>query len=196
MPGPADAVCRVFQFDLPSQPSLRRLSLRLRMRLISPVIVLAFAFVLAACASTDPKPSKVAIRLDLSVVASAGVNPDGQKRPAPIVVRLYELKTDSVFATADYFSLQDKDKTLLADDVVRRDEFQLRPGEKKVFERKIDPATTRLGILAAYRDLPNSVWREVYTLPTTPDAAWYYRSPKLKLIVDLDSNAIRVTESK
>jgi type VI secretion system protein VasD len=166
------------------------------MRLIAPIIAVAFALVLAACASSDPKPLKMAIRLDLSVVASAGVNPDDQKRAAPIIVRLYELKTDSAFAAADYFSLQDKDKTLLADDIVRRDEFQLRPGEKKVFQRKIDPTTTRLGILAAYRDLPNSVWREVYTLPTTPDAAWYYRSPKLKLTVDLDANAIRVTESK
>jgi type VI secretion system protein VasD len=166
------------------------------MRLTTPLIVVACALVLAACASTDPKPSKVPIRLDLSVLASAGVNPDDQKRPAPIVVRLYELKTDSVFSTTDYFSLQDKDKTLVADDIVRRDEFQLRPGEKKIFERKIDPATTRLGILAAYRDLPNSVWREVYTLPTTPDAAWYYRSPTLKLIIDLDANAIRINESK
>jgi type VI secretion system protein VasD len=166
------------------------------MRLISPVIVLALALVLTACASSDPKPSKVPIRLDLSVVAAASVNPDDQKRAAPIVVRIYELKTDSAFATADYFSLQDKDKTVLADDLVRRDEFQLRPGDRKVFQRTIDPATTRLGILAAYRDLPNSVWREVYTLPATPNAAWYYRSPKLKLTVDLDSNAIRITESK
>ena len=166
------------------------------MRLIAPVIVLVSTLIFAACASTDPKAPKVPIRLDMSVVASADVNPDDQKRPAPIVVRIYELKTDSAFTAADYFSLQDKDKTVLADDLVRRDEFQLRPGEKKAIERKIDPATTRLGVLAAYRDLPNSVWRAVYTLPTTPDAAWYYRSPKLKLIVELDSNAINITESK
>jgi type VI secretion system protein VasD len=166
------------------------------MRLITSIIVVASALMLAACASSDSKTPKVAIRLDLSVVASTSVNPDDQKRPAPIVVRLYELKTDSAFAAADYFSLQDKDKTVLADDLVRRDEFQLRPGESKVFQRTIDPATTRLGILAAYRDLPNSVWREVYTLPTTSDTAWYYRAPKLKLTIDLDANAIRVSESK
>ena len=166
------------------------------MRLISSVIAVAFLLVLAACASSDPKTPKVPILLDMSVVASSGVNPDGQKRPAPIVVRVYELRTDSAFTAADYFSLQDKDKTVLADDLVRRDEFQLRPGEKKVIQRKIDPETTRIGILAAYRDLPNSVWRVVYTLPTTPDAAWYLRAPKLKLAIDLDANAIKVTESK
>lgn len=151
---------------------------------------------LTACAAQDPKAPKEVIQIDMSVVASAGVNPDDQKRPAPIVVTIYELKTGSAFAAADYFSLQDKDKTVLADDLVRRDQFQLRPGEKKSIQRKVDPATTRLGILAAYRDLPNSIWRAVYTLPTTPDAAWYYRTPKLKLTVDLDANAVNVNESK
>lgn len=166
------------------------------MRLIPSFLVLAFTLMLTACASRDPQTPKETIKLDLSVVALAGVNPDSGKRPAPIVVRVYELKTDSAFAAADYFSLQDKDKTVLADDLVRRDEFQLRPGEKKIIQRKIDPATTRLGVLAAYRDLPNSVWRVVYTLPTAPDAAWYYRSPTLKLNVDLDANAVKISETK
>ena len=166
------------------------------MRQIFTVIVLACAFALAACATHDPNAPKEVIQLDMQVVASAGVNPDNQKRPAPIVVTIYELKTGSAFAAADYFSLQDKDKTVLADDLVRRDQFQLRPGEKKSIQRKIDPASTKLGILAAYRDLPNSVWRVVYTLPTTPDAAWYNRTPKLKLTVDLDANAVNVNEPK
>ena len=166
------------------------------MRRILQVIAIASTLVLAACAAQDPKAPKVVIQLDMLVDAAAGVNPDDQKRAAPIVVTIYELKTDSAFVAADYFSLQDKDKTLLADDLVRRDQFQLRPGEKKSIQRKIDPATTRVGVVAAYRDLPHSVWRAVYTVPTTPDAAWYYRSPKLKLAVELDANAVRITESK
>lgn len=166
------------------------------MRLITSIIVVASAFMLAACASGDPKTPREAIRLDLSVVASARVNPDEQKRAAPIVVRIYELKTDSVFNSADFFSLQDKDKTVLTDDLVSREQFQLRPGEHKTIQTKADPATTTIGVLAAYRDLPNSVWRAVYPLPAAPDAAWYRRSPKLKLTIDLDANAIKVTESK
>jgi type VI secretion system protein VasD len=49
--------------------------------------------------------------------------------------------------------------------------------------------------LAAYRDLPNSVWRAVYALPA-PDKAWYrFSTPKLKLAITLDANAIKVTET-
>lgn len=167
----------------------------LQMHLITSVTTVTFALVLAACASGDPKP-KEALRLDLTVNAATTVNPDEQKRAAPIVVRIYELKTDGAFNAADFFTLQDKDKTALADDLVKRDQFQLRPGEHVTITRAADPATTTLGILAAYRDLPNAVWRAVYAIPTTSDKAWYRLStPKLKLSITLDANAIKVTET-
>ncbi|MFM0507156.1 type VI secretion system lipoprotein TssJ [Paraburkholderia sp. RL17-373-BIF-A] len=166
------------------------------MRLFINVIALAFACALTACVSSDPKMAKEPVKLELSVVASAGVNPDDQKRAAPIVVRIYELKTDGVFNSADFFSLQDKDKTALADDLVTRQQFQLRPGESKSIKTRADLATTSVGILAAYRDLPNSVWRAVYPLPAAPDAAWYRASPKLKLTINLEPNAIKITETK
>ena len=165
----------------------------LQMRLITSVTAVAFALVLVACASGDPKPREP-LRLDVTVNAAATVNPDGHKRAAPIIVRIYELKTDGTFNSADFFTLQDKDKTVLADDLVKRDQFQLRPGEHVTITRAADPATTTLGILAAYRDLPNSVWRAVYALPVTPDKAWYrFSTPKLKLTIMLDANAIKVT---
>jgi type VI secretion system protein VasD len=165
------------------------------MRLIPSVPAVAFALALTACASSDPKP-KEPLRLDLTVNAASTVNPDEQKRAAPIVVRVYELKTDGAFNAADFFTLQDKDKTVLADDLVKRDQFQLRPGEHVTVTRTADPATTTLGILAAYRDLPNSVWRAVYALPVTSDKAWYrFSTPKLKLTITLDANAIKVTEA-
>ncbi|MBK5169361.1 type VI secretion system lipoprotein TssJ [Paraburkholderia domus] len=165
------------------------------MRLITSVTAVAFALSLAACASGDPKP-KEPLRLDVTMNAAATVNPDGQKRAAPIIVRVYELKTDGAFNAADFFTLQDKDKTVLADDLVKRDQFQLRPGEQVAITRTADPATTALGILASYRDLPNSVWRAVYALPVTTDKAWYrFSTPKLKLTITLDANAIKVTEA-
>lgn len=167
-----------------------------RMRPIPIAVSLACAILLAACASSAPK-LKEPIRLTLTVNALPGVNPDGRGQAAPIVVRVYELKDDGAFVAADFFSLQTQDKTMLADDIVRRDEFLLRPGERKRISRRADPATTTIGVLAAYRDLPNSVWREIHALPSAPDAAWYrIFSPKLTLNIDLDANAVRINEAK
>ncbi|WP_091998950.1 type VI secretion system lipoprotein TssJ [Paraburkholderia lycopersici] len=165
------------------------------MRLIPFVTACASALLVAACASSDPKPHKP-LRLDLTISAATTVNPDDQGRAAPIVVRVYELRTDNAFKAADYFSLQDKDKTVLADDLVKRDEFQLRPGEQKTIRRTADENSNALGVLAEYRDLPHAVWRAVYPLPATPEKAWYlFLSPKLSLTIDLDAGAIRITDN-
>ncbi|TXC80111.1 type VI secretion system lipoprotein TssJ [Paraburkholderia azotifigens] len=150
---------------------------------------------LAACTSDPSKGVHESVRLDLSIAASSGVNPDDEKRAAPVVVRVYELKNADAFNSADFFSLQDKDKVMLADDLVVRDQFQLRPGEHKTIQRDADQATTMLGVIAAYRDLPNSVWRATWAVPTSPAAAWYRFSPKLKLTIDLEANAVRITDT-
>jgi type VI secretion system protein VasD len=124
------------------------------------------------------------------------VNPDDHGRAAPIVVRVYELKDAGAFKTADFFTLQSQDKTVLGDDLVKRNEWLLRPGDHRTLVRPADPATTALGVIAAYRDLPNSVWRAVYPLPAAPDAAWYHFAPKLKLSIDLGANAIHIHPPK
>nr|WP_233272750.1 type VI secretion system lipoprotein TssJ [Paraburkholderia acidisoli] len=160
------------------------------------VAALAFVTSLAACASDTSKNAHEPVKLELVFVASSNVNPDDQKRAAPVIVRLYELKNADAFNSADFFSLQEKDKALLADDQLMRDQFQLRPGEQKVIRRNADQATTTLGVIAAYRDLPNSVWRSTWTLPPSPSAAWYHRSPKLKLTIKLDANAIKISDEQ
>ncbi|SAK88490.1 lipoprotein [Caballeronia calidae] len=163
------------------------------MRSPARIAALTFLLLLAACAGSDSKPQREPVKLDMSIVASSGVNPDDQKRAAPIVVRVYELKDADAFNQADFYSLQDKDKTVLNDDLVQRDQFQLRPGEQKSIRRSTNSAASVLGVLAAYRDLPNSVWRATWPLPSTT-AAWYRRAPKLTLVVDLDASAIKITD--
>ncbi|APR38882.1 type VI secretion system lipoprotein TssJ [Paraburkholderia sp. SOS3] len=166
------------------------------MRPLKPVIALVCALTLASCAGNGSEAAHEPVKLELSVKAASTVNPDDQKRAAPIVVRIYELKNADTFEEADFFSLQDKDKTVLTDDLVMRDQFQLRPGESKTIRRKAAEATTTLGVLAAYRDLPNSIWRATWTLPATPSAAWYRRTPKVQLTIDLDTSAIRITDAR
>ncbi|WP_175716489.1 type VI secretion system lipoprotein TssJ [Burkholderia anthina] len=167
------------------------------MRSIPTVATLACLLALSACASRgEPKP-KEPIRLDMRVNALPDVNPDDRGRAAPIVVRIYELKNDGAFEAADFFTLQTQDKTVLADDVAKRDELQLRPGEHQTFVRQPDPATKTIGVIAAYRDLPNAVWRAAYVMPAAPDKAWYrIFTPKLKLTIDLEAKAVKITEAK
>ena len=112
-------------------------------------------------------------KLQLEIKATANANPDLVGRPAPIKVRVYELKDSQVFSEADFFVLDSSDKTQLGADLLAKDEYVLQPGVVQVIERKSNPQTTAIGIVAGYRDLKDTTWRVVHKLKETPVAAWY-----------------------
>jgi len=146
---------------------------------------------------TMAQDAKEPTKLVFSIEATSGVNPDDSQRPSPIKVRIYELKESGTFSEADYFSLEKTDKTVLAADLLAKDEFILRPGESKKIERKSNPQTTAIGILAGYRDLPNAVWRTVFKLKDAPDAVWYRAlipANRTDLLIQLQPQGIVLTE--
>lgn len=156
---------------------------------------LLMGLLLAAC-STAPA-QREQMKLELTVAAKATVNPDDKGRPSPILVRIYELKTDGPFESADYLSLEKTDKTLLSQDLVVRDEFVLRPGESRDIERKLNPETQFIGVFVGYRELGKATWRSVYKLPPAPEAAWYRAAipaRKVKLHVSLDQQTISISK--
>jgi len=153
------------------------------------------ALSLAAC-STAPV-QREQMKLDLAVTAKDTLNPDDKGRPSAVLVRVYELKTETAFEGADYFSLEKSDKTLLTQDLLARDEFILRPGESRDIERKLNPDTQALGFLVGYRELGKATWRSVYKLPPAPEAAWYRAAVparKIKLQVSLDQQSITISK--
>lgn len=125
-----------------------------RRRLVAAVLAAA----LAACAGRTPPPPPPTV-LKGQVEATATVNPDARGRPSPVVVKLFELKSVGPFEAGDFFSLFDKDRELLGGDVLRKEELTLRPGERVVLDRTLDPETRHLGVVAGYRALERSRWR-------------------------------------
>jgi type VI secretion system protein VasD len=120
-----------------------------------------------ACASPPkPPPPPPPTIVQASVEALANVNPDARGRPSPVVVKFYELKSLAVFDSADFFSLFERDREILGAELVAREEFQLVPGDRRTFERTLQPDTRYLGVVAAFRDLERSVWRAA--VPVTP----------------------------
>jgi len=135
---------------------------------LSRRVVFASALVallaVSACAS---KP--VVSQVKLSIAAAADVNPDARKRPSPIAVRVYALKSAAAYEAADFFSLFEKDTTVLGADVVAREEFLMRPGDSKPLEMKLPPEAKVLAVFAAYRDLDRSRWRAVRMIEVGKD---------------------------
>ena len=132
---------------------------------LHPLAALGVALLLSACAAKPPPPASVAG----TVQASAQINPSASKRPSPLLIRIYELKSAASFNAADFMSLYQRDQAELGGDLLAKEEFVLNPGETKTFAKTLAPDTRFLGVVAAYRDLEHAKWRSVVaTLPNQP----------------------------
>lgn len=165
-------------------------------------LLLAFSSLVAGCSSmfaAAPPAQYEPTKLDISIEAASGLNPDDRGRAAPILLRVYELRSDNAFQEADFFSLQGADKATLSGDLLIVDQFILRPGETRSIRRRSHPESKAIGVFAGYRDLPNASWRAVYKVPPAAEAAWYRAlmpNNTISLLVMLQANAVLVTDRR
>lgn len=125
------------------------------------IVCMGLAFTLAGCAAKPPKP----VQTKAVLTASADVNPDSSGRPSPIVVRIYQLRGDTEFNRADFFTLYEKDKETLGASLIGRDEKTLFPGQRLETDLPLSPETRFVGAIAGFRDLPQSRWRALIGAP-------------------------------
>ncbi len=119
------------------------------------------AILVAGCgAPKPPPPTEVTGELR----AAANVNPSVGKRPSPLLVRIYELKSVAAFNNADFISLYQRDQVELGADVVGRQEIILNPGDSQPINKLTAPETRFVGVFAAYRDLDHARWRGVLAI--------------------------------
>jgi type VI secretion system protein VasD len=121
-----------------------------------------FSLLLEGCGSEPPKPEPMEplptfIQAKISVTNE--VNPDVTGRPSPIILHLFELKDIGKFEVADFDSLFQNYEAFLGGDLVRSEEFHLRPGDTKIVKHAVAPETKYIAVSAAYRDLNQAVWR-------------------------------------
>jgi type VI secretion system protein VasD len=134
--------------------------------------------VIAACAKDPVKPPEPPpTRIVVDITAGADINPDIAGRPSPVTLRIYELKSLSVFNTADFYSLYGQDTATLGDELLAREVLELRPGEQRQFERDVKVESHFLGVIAAYRDQENARWRTSVEIPA-------HQTTKLVISVD------------
>lgn len=123
-----------------------------------PVLVLSLCFLLAGCARDKaPDPSPVALELS----ASTDANPDRNDRPSPVLVRVYELRSQGAFETADFFAMLEQDQAVLGSEMVNSWEFQLDPGESTTLDATFQASSGFIGVFAAYRDIERAQWRAI-----------------------------------
>jgi type VI secretion system protein VasD len=131
------------------------------------ILAILTACTIVACASKPPVPlpPPPPPKATLVIAAQPAVNPDSSGRPSPVVVRIYQLKADSAFSGATFFTLFDDERKVLGPDLIARDEYELVPGEHRTVEIAAPADMRFLGALAAFHDVRNSSWRAVLPVP-------------------------------
>lgn len=115
---------------------------------------------LAGCASSPPPPTQVTG----TIQASPQIDPSSSKRPSPLPIRVYELKSAAAFNNADFMALCQRDQTELSTEMVGKEEYVLNPGDSKTFAKMLAPETRFIGVVAAFRDLEHAKWRGIVAI--------------------------------
>ncbi|MCW5635493.1 MAG: type VI secretion system lipoprotein TssJ [Rubrivivax sp.] len=131
---------------------------------------------------TQVRPQPVPVSGTIS--AAADLNPSATQRPSPLVLRVYELRSDAAFTKADFISLYQAEKATIGADLVLKDEFMLQPGETRAYDRTLSIETRWLAVFGAYRTVERAVWRAIAPVPA---------GKSLRLAIRADSQALSLT---
>lgn len=154
------------------------------------IIALVAAFAVGACkSSAPPKPTAVKAH----IVASKDVNPrpeDGS--PQPVHIRVFQLKDDSAFTSADYWALVSKSKETLGGSLVQQMQYDLAPEQQQDLELKIDPDAHVLGVVAEFAGYLNTEghWRAVSPTPESSMLDIVRKSKRI--IIEIGKNRVGI----
>lgn len=120
---------------------------------------------------------------DLEITANHNINPDSNGRPSPVVVYVFELTSNTLFESQGFFSIYEEHEKVLGPDLVNKYEISLTPGQKEIYQASMSPKTEYLGIVAAFRDIENSNWRQVIKVDKTGYNTYQISLEDLSLVV-------------
>jgi len=149
------------------------------------LIDVALILLLQGCLGTKPEqplpsmPAETTIDVYLAAAQEANTAPSQTARP--ILIRLYSLKSAGRFSAADFYSLDERDAEILGDSLLSKEEVMLQPDSGQRLSLPVPPATTYLGVVAAFREIDQAQWRDL--VPITPNHA-------NQISVVIESNAV------
>lgn len=136
------------------------------MKLPALALLVGLGVVLSACAPDivipkpdPPPPPPPPTQVKFRVEGADDLNLDASRRASPLLVRVYQLRSDASLKGADFFGVFKDDKTALAADLVHKEEFFLKPGETKELTFEPKPDTQLMAAFAAFRDVATASWR-------------------------------------
>jgi type VI secretion system VasD/TssJ family lipoprotein len=155
-----------------------------RARHAVPSLAAAAAAVAALCAAPAVAADETKLRSE--VVAAGNINPSRRGAPQPVQIHIFYLANDEAFRQANLSDLLNPQAAALGDDLVRRAEHMVGPGERLELDETFDEAAKYIGVVANFSEPEQASWRALEAVPGRrwTDVLRLFKDNKLQISVD------------
>lgn len=120
------------------------------------------ALVLAGCSSLLPPPKQTII--GVRILSDNTINPSPAGQPAPVVVRLYALKSNVPFLQSDFATMFTGDEGHLGSSLAFRKEVLVPPDANIPIKAEVTPEAEYVAAMACFRESDQAQWRVIEPL--------------------------------
>jgi type VI secretion system protein VasD len=117
-----------------------------------------------------PKPCDKQI-VTLDIYAAGNINPNETGNPRPVVVRLYQLKSDLNLQNARYDDVLLRADEVIGKDILKADEVSVFPNDHLEVKFERNKEASFLGGVAMFHGPKGQSWKTFYEFPLPPGEA-------------------------
>lgn len=163
---------------------------------LSILVSFISALFLAGCSSSSKSTVGGVLKLETDAnfkfVVDKDINPDENKRPSPVFVRFYELKSSTAFNKAEFIDMYEHDSDLLKADLVAKQVLKpFTPGEQRTEHLKLHEETREIGLYVEFSQYRGATYRVV--VPVTSNNV---RASANSFTVKISGNTISVQKDQ
>ena len=140
---------------------------------IEVVSALVLSLAALSCAGAPPPvqaPAKCPPQnVTVSLLASPTINPTSQGETRPVVIRVYQLKSDARFYNASFDKIWNDDKAALGEDLFKVEEVQLYPATRVDLKFDRVEAVQHVAAVALFQTPKGKSWFSSIDLPPVPE---------------------------
>ena len=139
--------------------------------MIIKIMILTISFfTLSACTSINSSVGgffNMDTDLEIKFKVDSDVNPDDDRKPSPLFVRMYQLKSTKMFSRANFIDLYEKDKEVLGADMISKQILRrIKPGESRKENFVLNKETNYIGLYAEFLQYKKSSFKLI--IPVVP----------------------------
>lgn len=135
---------------------------------------LLFGLAILINASCSTINTKVGGLLDLDTdlhvdfFVEANVNPDDNKTPSPLIIRMYELKSPKTFENANFIDIYERDAEVLGDDMITKQKLKpIKPGKNRQANFVLSKETKYVGLYAEFLKYKDAKYKLIIPVAQT-----------------------------